>query len=425
VGITIKELIQDMRKVMSPFTAINLKESKNNTLKDFVHVSGPLGVTHFLMFSATEVASYLRICKVPRGPTLTFRIHSYTLMSDIYKLQQHPHSPGVEYKTPPLLILNNFGSDENHIKLMAVTFQKMLPPINIHTTKLDDCKRVVLFHFDKETKRIAFRHYLITTTPVGLSKSVKRVLQFRVSNLDQYQDISEYILEGTGAAESDLEEGPESHVEVPNKVPKVGVQKTQSAVRLQELGPRMELQLIKIEAGLCDGTVLFHEYVHKTPEEIALLQQRKEAQKALKEARRREQERRVQEKKALEEIRKTKKKASLDDTNEATMQQQQSNDENVEWYRKEVGEEPTSAELAILQSANKDENRVKFHPFSHRKKRKKSANTNDDENDTKSNSDEKPKKKRIKSYRASSLSPCKKKGTVLKSEWKPVHRKKK
>jgi hypothetical protein len=96
VGITVKELVQDMRRVMLPYTAINLKvniylshlflfsyyrfffhacyilanvllfmqESRKNTLKDFVHVCGPLGITHFLIFSATEIATYLRICKV-------------------------------------------------------------------------------------------------------------------------------------------------------------------------------------------------------------------------------------------------------------------------------------------------------------------------------------------------------------------------
>ncbi len=35
-------------------------------LKDFVAVSGPLGVSHFLILTATERASYLRVCKTPR-----------------------------------------------------------------------------------------------------------------------------------------------------------------------------------------------------------------------------------------------------------------------------------------------------------------------------------------------------------------------
>lgn len=35
---------------------------------------------------------------------------------------------------------------------------------------------------------------------------------------------------------------------------------TKSAVKLQEIGPRMTLQLIKIEEGLCSGSVIFSEY---------------------------------------------------------------------------------------------------------------------------------------------------------------------
>lgn len=35
-------------------------------LKDFVHVAGPLGVTHFLLLTATEQASYLKLARVPR-----------------------------------------------------------------------------------------------------------------------------------------------------------------------------------------------------------------------------------------------------------------------------------------------------------------------------------------------------------------------
>ena len=43
-----------------------LQESKSNVLKDFVHVAGPLGVTQFLILTATENAGYLRIAKTPR-----------------------------------------------------------------------------------------------------------------------------------------------------------------------------------------------------------------------------------------------------------------------------------------------------------------------------------------------------------------------
>lgn len=35
---------------------------------------------------------------------------------------------------------------------------------------------------------------------------------------------------------------------------------SKSAVKLQEIGPRMTLQLMKVEEGLCSGGVIFSEY---------------------------------------------------------------------------------------------------------------------------------------------------------------------
>lgn len=37
-----------------------------------------------------------------------------------------------QFKYHPLLILNNFGQDGMHIKLMATMFQNMFPSINVH-----------------------------------------------------------------------------------------------------------------------------------------------------------------------------------------------------------------------------------------------------------------------------------------------------
>lgn len=70
----------------------------------------------------------------------------------------------------------------------------------------------------------------------------------------------------------------------------------QSAIRLTEIGPRMTLELVKIEDGLCDGEVLYHTYVSKTPEEISELRQRNTEKKRLKEQRKREQEENVKRK---------------------------------------------------------------------------------------------------------------------------------
>jgi len=148
VGKTVRDLLADVRKVMQPNTASHLKERKTNTLKDFIQVAAPLGVTHFLIFSATDNATYLRLARVPRGPTLKFRIIKYSLAKDIRRMQRRPISPGQEFNTAPLVVLNNFNSQERHVSLMTVMFQNLFPAINVSTIKLAECRRVVLFDYE-------------------------------------------------------------------------------------------------------------------------------------------------------------------------------------------------------------------------------------------------------------------------------------
>jgi ribosome biogenesis protein SSF1/2 len=50
-------------------------------------------------------------------------------------------------------------------------------------------------NYDRNTKRIELRHYLIQMTPVGLSKSVKRLLTAsKVPDFSRYTDIADYVL---------------------------------------------------------------------------------------------------------------------------------------------------------------------------------------------------------------------------------------
>jgi ribosome biogenesis protein SSF1/2 len=62
----VREICADVRTMMRPHTAVNLKVSNHNVMKDFIHVAGPLGVTHFVIVTASDKASYLKLCKSPR-----------------------------------------------------------------------------------------------------------------------------------------------------------------------------------------------------------------------------------------------------------------------------------------------------------------------------------------------------------------------
>lgn len=104
VGSSVSQLAKDVRTVMEPGTASRLKERRANRLRDYVTMTGPLGVTHLLLFSRSESGNTnLRISTTPRGPTLHFRVEKYSLCKDVRRAQRHPKGGGKEYMTPPLV----------------------------------------------------------------------------------------------------------------------------------------------------------------------------------------------------------------------------------------------------------------------------------------------------------------------------------
>jgi ribosome biogenesis protein SSF1/2 len=79
--------------------------------------------------------------------------------------------------------------------------------------------------------------------------------------LKNCEDISEYVLRGTGPSESDIEDGPENQITLTQKYQKLEPSASaKSAIRLHEIGPRITMQLIKIEEGFCQGIVLYHHF---------------------------------------------------------------------------------------------------------------------------------------------------------------------
>ncbi|KAG0337711.1 hypothetical protein BG004_007513 [Podila humilis] len=298
VGSSVMGLVSDIRRLMEPNTATKLRERKNNRLRDFVAVAGPLGVTHFVILSRTEHGTNMRISRVPRGPTLSFQVKTYSLAKDIAAMQKSPKSPGLEFHVAPLLVLNNFG-DSNEMKLMSTVFQNMFPPINIQTMHLADARRVVLLNYNSETKHLDFRHYNISVKAVGISKSIKRVITTAVPDLKGFDDISDYVLRGAFASESDVEDGPDSTVTLgQDYIGRNNKRQDQRAIKLVELGPRMELKLVKIQAGMCDGEVLYHDFIKLSPEELKAQKAERQKKAQEKVARRKVQEVNVAKKKA-------------------------------------------------------------------------------------------------------------------------------
>ena len=79
----IKELVQDMRLLFYPNAAMKLKESEKNKLKDFLNASKVYGISHMSFFTSTDKYNYVRFVKNTKGPTITFKILSYSTRSDV------------------------------------------------------------------------------------------------------------------------------------------------------------------------------------------------------------------------------------------------------------------------------------------------------------------------------------------------------
>ncbi|KAK4750368.1 hypothetical protein SAY87_027817 [Trapa incisa] len=256
----LRQLQMDLRKLMLPFTALNLKEKKRNSLKDFLNVAGPMGVTHFLMLSKTDASPYMKVARTPQGPTLTFKINEYSLASDVAQSQLRPRCPKDLFKNPPLIVLSGFGTGEQHLKLTTIMFQNIFPAIDVNTVKLSSCQRIVLLNYNKDTKLIDFRHYSIRLQPVGVSRRIRKFVQnHQIPDLRNLQDVSDFVTRAGYGSESEVDEEAATVTLVSN-LGRTNKASSKSAVRLQEIGPRMTLQLVRVEEGLCTGGVIFSEY---------------------------------------------------------------------------------------------------------------------------------------------------------------------
>jgi ribosome biogenesis protein SSF1/2 len=236
-----------------PNTAKKLRTRKSNKLKDFLMVCGQLHISHLLIFTLNENVN-VRIGKVPHGPTLSFRAR-YTLPKDIPSKRMYTLTHQ-DMNQPPLSILHGF-TKEKHVQLMKSVLENVFPPLQISTLQPRNAKRVVLFQYQDGILHV--RHYVISLR-TRVSKRIQKVLQGQLA-IDQF-------LSYASETESEGEE--------------VDVQTETRAVKLREVGPRLDLELFKIQSGICQGSVLYHKDVMKTEEEVQELEERVEEQRKRK-----------------------------------------------------------------------------------------------------------------------------------------------
>jgi ribosome biogenesis protein SSF1/2 len=178
------------------------------------------------------------------------------------------------------------------------TFQTLFPPLAPHKLALPSARRVVLVSYNAERGTVDWRHFRITVKPYGVSRRLRRVLQGTTKNtagtgtstnrggmapgtvldLGNEKDVADYVLRARGTSvdgyESAVSEAASSVVagEEEDGVDVVSLAEDyvgrnnrkgqKRAVRLEEIGPRMELRLVKITEGVPgkEGVVIYHEF---------------------------------------------------------------------------------------------------------------------------------------------------------------------
>ncbi|KAI2666051.1 hypothetical protein H4Q32_009815 [Labeo rohita] len=219
IGKNVGQLVLDMRRVMEPFTGRSLK----------------------------------RLARLPKGPMLYFRVAKYTLIKDVVSSLRRHRMHEQQFSHHPLLVLNNFGIEGMHIKLMATMFQNMFPSINVHKLNLNSVKRCVLINYDPVSQEVEFRHYSLKVVPVGMSRGVKKLMQEKFPNMNKLEDISELLMK--------LVPHEMEITHIFDAYDEIGVNLSESEAEQDGDHNITELpQLVKILEGMGEGKVLYHSF---------------------------------------------------------------------------------------------------------------------------------------------------------------------
>jgi ribosome biogenesis protein SSF1/2 len=264
--------------------------------------------------------------------------------------------PEAEVKRPPV---------PRHLESLVTTiFQSLFPPVAPQSMPLSSVRRVLLLNREPPSDpasspyTITLRHYAITTKSRGLPKVIKRINNAEkvhrrerkgkgLPNLGQLEDVADYILDEqagnyTSASESEAETDAEVEIlaqqtrklHYKDKLEKKrarndsntresydGVEKR--AIKLTEIGPRLKLRLVKVEEGMGEGKVMWHEYFEKSKEEQEEMEERWEARRKEKEQRKKIQKANVEKKRKERRATSKKDKDEKDEDDEM--------DDDEEW----------------------------------------------------------------------------------------------
>jgi len=264
--------------------------------------------------------------------------------------------------------------------------QSLFPPLSPKNLSLPTARRVILVSYNAASGTLDFRHYLITVRPYGVARRVRRVIEASAGgkkkatlDLSNHQDVADFVLRthaagyesASSAASSAGEEDSDNAVSLPTDyVGRNNKKGERRAVRLDEIGPRMEMKLVKIVEGVPgkQGSVIYHQFVTKSKTEAARQRADHAAKDKLRKQRREEQEQNVKRKKAD-----AKKDEENDDeeeergVEEADGENDDEDDEEGAWDDEEEVSDGEESEDEVAVESSESEAEQKLPPLKRRK----------------------------------------------------------
>lgn len=291
-------------------------------IKDICKAATNFGVQNLLLFSSKNGKLQIRLTGNNAGPTFTFRVKEFVLNKDLQnKLPRNKILNATQLKTPIVLCkgfdgeifefsqkLEGFDPNlEKYLPVLKSAVKNLYPNIraNPHAS-LQTAKRAVLFFFNRKLKVLEVRNYYIKKAHSGLNKKIKKLLNNnKLLDFGNLGDVSEMFLDQkVDVSDSDVD-NLQTKIKVDQKLGGE-VASTEVNLRLYEIGPRVTMELFKVQEGFLEGEVLYHAVVSKTEEEKEGLRKKVAAKEKLRQERREEQERNVARKKEEQELRKKK-----------------------------------------------------------------------------------------------------------------------
>lgn len=276
VGVYLQKLIKELRSAFYPYCAINLKEKRKNSLKDFLSIVDVYGLSHMLAVTNSEKNSYLKIAKMPSGPTITYKINKYCFSSDINKDATTKKPLSKIFNQIPVVILNNFNTNleffgnEEPLKICSSMFQSLFPPLNFNEIDTNKLKRAFLVNLNIDEGKPVFQMRLFDIDVIKASskKTIANIINSKITDFSKFDNIADYVLKHSGYTDNSDNEGEDNNINLNLKEANNENGKKFNKIKLTEVGPRIDLSLVKIEEGFFKGNIAYHEFVKKSKKDI-------------------------------------------------------------------------------------------------------------------------------------------------------------